>query len=140
MNQLVYGNLQNKIVDLGKINVCLFLFAGVSGVLFLMAILSYTSLQVYDKQMKLGELMAILGIADSLLPSITNLAFISIPINEAKIAFNRMFEFASIEKDKQGNISISSFDSLEIRDISFRFASKLLPWQEPCIKNRNFLF
>jgi hypothetical protein len=42
--------------------------------------------------------MAILGIAGSLLPSITNLALISIPINEAKIAFNRMFEFTSIEK------------------------------------------
>ncbi|QTD36733.1 peptidase domain-containing ABC transporter [Polaribacter batillariae] len=124
VNQLVFGNLQNKIVDLGKINVRLSLFAGIAGVLFLMAILSYTSLQVYNQQMQLGELMAILGIAGSLLPSITNLALISIPINEAKIAFNRMFEFTSIEKEKQGEFVLTSFESLEIENLSFRFAGR----------------
>jgi len=82
MNQLVFGNFQNKIVNLGKINVRLSLFAGFSGVLFLMAILSFTSLKVFQKEMQLGELMAVLGIAGSLLPSITNLALISIPFNE----------------------------------------------------------
>ncbi|MCH3883485.1 peptidase domain-containing ABC transporter [Tenacibaculum aquimarinum] len=124
INQLIFGNLQNKIVDLGKINVRLSLFAGIAGVLFLMAILSYTSLQVYNKQMQLGELMAILGIAGSLLPSITNLALISIPINEAKIAFNRMFEFTSIEREKQGEIALESFDSLDIKNLTFRFAGR----------------
>jgi ATP-binding cassette subfamily B protein len=124
INQLVFGNLQNKIVDLGKINVRLSLFAGIAGVLFLMAILSYTSLQVYSKQMQLGELMAILGIVGSLLPSITNLALISIPINEAKIAFNRMFEFTSIEKEKQGKIKVKSFETLEVQNLSFRFAGR----------------
>lgn len=124
LNQIVFGNLQNKIVDLGKINVRLSLLAGIAGVLFLMAILSYTSYQVYHKQMLLGELMAILGIAGSLLPSITNLALVSIPINEAKIAFNRMFEFTSIEKEEQGGIVIESFDLLAIKNLSFRFAGR----------------
>ena len=124
INQLVFGNLQTKIVNLGKINVRLSLLAGIAGVLFLMAILSYTSMQVYEKQMKLGELMAILGIAGSLLPSITNLALISIPINEAKIAFNRMFEFTSIEKEKEGDIELLDCDSLEIQNLSFRFAGR----------------
>mgnify|MGYP001133922975 CR=1 FL=1 len=124
INQLVFGNLQNKIVDLGKINVRLSLLAGVAGVLFLMAILLYTSLQVYDQQMQLGELMAILGIAGSLLPSITNLALISIPINEAKIAFNRMFEFTSIEKEQHGEIELKELSSIEIKNLSFRFAGR----------------
>ena len=124
VNQLVFGNLQNKIVNLGKINVRLSLLAGIAGVLFLMAILSYTSMQVYDKQMKLGELMAILGITGSLLPSITNLALISIPINEAKIAFNRMFEFTSIEKEKQGSVALQNFNSLALDNLSFRFAGR----------------
>jgi len=124
MNQLVFGNFQNKIVNLGKINVRLSLFAGFSGVLFLMAILSFTSLKVFQKEMQLGELMAVLGIAGSLLPSITNLALISIPFNEAKIAFNRMFEFTSISKEKQGTISLIEFESLEISNLSFRFAGR----------------
>ena len=124
MNQLVFGNFQNKIVNLGKINVRLSLFAGFSGVLFLMAILSFTSLKVFQKEMQLGELMAVLGIAGSLLPSITNLSLISIPFNEAKIAFNRMFEFTSISKEKQGTISLIEFESLEISNLSFRFAGR----------------
>ena len=44
--------------------------------------------------------MAIIGIASSLLSSITNLALVSIPIQEAKVAFDRMFEYSSIPKEK----------------------------------------
>lgn len=124
INQLIYGNLQEKIVDLGKINVRLSLVAGILGVVFLMLILTYTSFQVYHKQMELGELMAILGITGSLLPSITNLALVTIPINEAKIAFNRMFEFTSIEKEKTGSIKLTEFNSLKINNLSFRFAGR----------------
>jgi len=132
VNQLVYGNFQNKIFSLGKINVRLALFSGIAGVLFLVSILSYTSFLVYQKTMTLGELMAVLGIAGSLLPSITNLALIAIPINEAKIAFNRMFEFASIPKEAQGRLEINSFEALEIKDLSFRFAGR-----SPLLKNIN---
>ncbi|MCF6348902.1 MAG: cysteine peptidase family C39 domain-containing protein, partial [Flavobacteriaceae bacterium] len=124
INQLIYGNFQNKIFDLGKINIRLALFSGIASVLFLVAILSYTSYMVYEKTMTLGELMAVLGIAGSLLPSITNLALIAIPINEAKIAFNRMFEFASIQKEEQGSIQLDNFESLEIKNLSFRFAGR----------------
>ena len=49
---------------------------------------------------------------------------ISIPINEAKIAFNRMFEFTSIEKEKQGTIALQNFNSLVLENLSFRFAGR----------------
>jgi len=124
VNQLVYGNFQNKIFSLGKINIKLSLLSGIAGVSFLIAILGYTSNMVYNEIMTLGELMAVLGIAGSLLPSITNLALIAIPINEAKIAFNRMFEFASIEKEKTGNTTLKNFESLDIQNLSFRFAGR----------------
>jgi len=124
VNQLIYGNYQNKSFNLGKINVRLSVFSGVFSVLFLIGILIYTSVQVYSETMQLGELMAILGVAGSLLPSVGSLALISIPINEAKIAFNRMYEFASIEKEPTGNKEITDFKSLEINDLSFRFAGR----------------
>jgi len=124
INQIVFGDLQNKIANLSKINVRLSLLSGIAGVIFLMVILAFTSFQVYEKTMKLGEIMAILGIAGSLLPAITNLALITIPINEAKIAFNRMFEFASIDKEKQGVEKIDDFKSLDIQNVSFRFAGR----------------
>jgi ATP-binding cassette, subfamily C, bacteriocin exporter len=124
INQLIYGNFQEKAFNLGKINVRLSVFSGVFSVLFLMGILVYTSIQVYNETMQLGELMAVLGVAGSLLPSVASLALITIPINEAKVAFNRMYEFASMDKEQKGTTEISDFTSLEIKNLSFRFAGR----------------
>jgi ATP-binding cassette subfamily B protein len=124
INQLIYGNFQEKAFNLGKINVRLSVFSSVFSVLFLMGILVYTSIQVYNETMQLGELMAILGIAGSLLPSVASLALISIPINEAKVAFNRMYEFASMNKEQEGTVEITGFNYLEIKNLSFRFAGR----------------
>jgi ATP-binding cassette subfamily B protein len=124
INTLIYGGFQDKVFDLGKINIRLSLLSGILSVLFLISILSYTSFSVYQEVMTLGELMAVLGIAESLLPSITNLALIAIPINEAKIAFNRMFEFAAMNAEQEGVTNITKFYSLEMKDVSFRFAGR----------------
>ncbi|QXP63264.1 peptidase domain-containing ABC transporter [Polaribacter sp. HaHaR_3_91] len=124
INQLIYGNFQEKVFSLGKINVRLSIFSGVFSVLFLISILIYTSVQVYNETMQLGELMAVLGIAGSLMPSVASLALITIPINEAKVAFNRMYEFTSIEEENKGSIALSKFNSLEIKNLSFRFAGR----------------
>ncbi|WP_445711186.1 peptidase domain-containing ABC transporter [Flavobacterium sp.] len=123
-NDLIFGVFQDKIFNLGKINITLSWQSGIASVLFLIIILIYTSIQVLNKDIKLGELMAVLGISGGLLPSIANLALISIPINEAKIAFNRMHEFASIEKEKNEGSIISSLDSIIIDSLSFRFAGR----------------
>src|SRR5690606_10587702 len=80
--------------------------------------------QVYNDMMQLGELMAILGISGSLLPSVASLALITIPVNEAKVAFNRMYEFASINKECEGHLALLKFDSLEVKNLSFRFAGR----------------
>ncbi|WP_291136946.1 peptidase domain-containing ABC transporter [Flavobacterium sp. UBA7663] len=123
-NEAVFANFQEKIFNLGKINIALSWQSGLASVFFLIGILVYTSIQVFNKEIKLGELMAILGIVSSLMPSIANLALISIPINEAKIAFNRMYEFASIEKEKEEGQTISEINSIAIENLSFRFAGR----------------
>lgn len=124
VNESIFGYFQEKIFNLGKINIQLSWQAGLSSVAFLIGILIYTSIAVFYKEMKLGELMAVLGISGSLLPSIANLALISIPINEAKIAFNRMFEFASIEKENEDGVTITTLESVIINNLSFRFGGR----------------
>ena len=124
LNELIFNNFQDKIFNLGKINITLSWQSGIASVCFLVGVLIYTSIQVFNKEIKLGELMAILGIVSSLMPSIANLALISIPINEAKIAFNRMYEFASIEKEKEDGKSINEINSISIQNLSFRFAGR----------------
>lgn len=124
LNQIVFGVFQEKIFNLGKINIQLSWQSGLASVFFLIGVLVFTSIQVFNKEIKLGELMAILGIVGSLLPSIANLALISIPINEAKIAFNRMYEFASMEKEPEGGQTISEIQRITVQDLSFRFAGR----------------
>ncbi|TDO96100.1 peptidase domain-containing ABC transporter [Flavobacterium sp. 245] len=123
-NNVIFANFQDKIFNLGKIHITLSWQSGLASVIFLIGILIYTSIQVFNKEIKTGELISILGIVGSLLPSIANLALIAIPINEAKIAFNRMYEFTSIEKEKKEGFEISKIEQISIQNLSFRFAGR----------------
>ncbi|MFK7749587.1 MAG: peptidase domain-containing ABC transporter [Kordia sp.] len=124
LNQRMYGDFQDKVFQLGKINVRLSLFSSVFGVLFLMGVLVYTSFQVYSGVMLIGELTAILCIASSLLPSVASLALVAIPINEAKVAFDRMHEFTALKEEDTGKTPLTRFESLEIKNVSFGFSDK----------------
>jgi len=126
LNQNIFSSFQEKIFNLGKINLSLSWQSGFASVLFLTGVLIYASVQVFNKEIKIGELMAILGIVSTLLPSIANLALISIPVNEAKIAFNRMYEFASIEKEKEEGLEIFEINKISIQNLSFRFPGRSL--------------
>lgn len=125
---LVFENFQDKIFNLGKINIKITLYSGLTLVFFLIVILGFSSYNVLNKQIKVGELMAIIGIAGSLLGAITNLALMSIPIQEAKIAFDRMFEYSSLPKEKLDGIEVDHINGIEIQKLDFRFKgrSKLL--------------
>ncbi len=124
LNQNVYGLFQNRIFALGKINIRLGIYSGSIGVFFIVGVLGYASYQVLQEQLTLGELMAILGIAGTLIPSVTNLALLAIPINEAKIAFERMFEFTDLQSEPKGRTKIKKIDTVSIRNASFRFAGR----------------
>lgn len=121
INNVIYGNFQSKVFNLGKINLKLSAYSGLFSNFFLVGILTFGSLSVYKDELQLGELMAILGVSGSLLPAVANLALISIAINEAKVAFDRMFEFASTSPEKSGKTKINNFNSIELKKIAFRF-------------------
>lgn len=127
-NLLIFGDFQTKIFELGRLNLKIALYSGLALVVFLIAILGFSSYNVLNNEIKVGELMAIIGIASSLLSSITNLALVSIPIQEAKVAFDRMFEYSSIPKEKTEGLDVSVIESIEVKNLDFRFngRSKLL--------------
>ena len=73
-------------------------------------------------RLKLGELMAAISLVASIAPAIVNLALVSVSLNEAKVAFNRMFEFVGIPSEKkEGDFSPGRVDSIQVKNISFRF-------------------
>lgn len=123
-NNVIYQNYQDKIFYLGKIQIRLSFLANAFAALLLCSLLFYLSKQVLQGHLKTGELMAILGMFGSLLPSIANLALLTIPLNEAKIAFDRMYEFTGINYEESGEQSIEVFESLSLANLAFRFAGR----------------
>ncbi len=133
-NNILYFNYQDAVFSLGKIQIKLGFIANSFGVLFLLGILLYCSHQVLANELKIGELMAILGFCSTLLPSIANLALISMPINEAKIAFDRMFEFTGLTPELDANnINLIQFEELRLENVLFRFAGR-----SPLLKDISF--
>jgi ATP-binding cassette subfamily B protein len=134
-NNFIYNKYQDSIFSFGKVQIRLGLFANAFGIVFLLSVLLYCSYQVLHSNLKLGELMAILGMCSTILPSVTNLALISIPINEAKIAFDRMFEFAGIEPEaNDDNCKIVEFKTLCVEKILYRFAGRTPLFRNVSIK------
>jgi len=127
LNRTIYGVYQNGIRALGMIELRLNIYASVSGILILIGILSYSSYMVLIGALKTGELMAIIGMSSSLLPSVAGLALLAIPVNEAKIAFERMFEFTDLDPeyfDSSNKHQDIVIESLQIKNISFRFPGR----------------
>jgi len=132
LNRLLYGNFQEMNYQSGVVQTRLSASAGVASVLFIALILGITLFQVQQNQLKIGEMTAILGIVSTLLPSVANLALVSVPFNEAKVAFNRMYEFVQIAPAVATGAVVVQFEKLQINNVLFRFAGK-----RPLLENIN---
>jgi ATP-binding cassette subfamily B protein len=132
-NNTVYNQYQSAVLHLGKIQIRLSFVANVFAAFLLCGLLFFLSYQVLHDRLKTGELMAVMGMVGSLLPSVANLALLSIPINEARIAFNRMYEFAGIKRQENGQLEVLDFKQLEVKNISFRY-----PGRSPILQNISF--
>ena len=124
MNSKVYGAFQQKIADLGKLNIRFGLISEIIGVIFIVIIFGEASWLVLYKELKLGEMVALLGMASSVMPSVIRLVIANIQIQEAMVAFERMFEFTSMEKEKDGGSLYFPVNGVEIESLSFRFPGK----------------
>ena len=124
-NKTVYEQYQDSVLVLGKTQIRLTFLANAAGVIFLMSILLFCSWSVLHGNMKAGILIAVLGMCSSLLNSVSNLALVTIPLNEAKIAFNRMFEYAGMDTENDAGIAVDEVTSVSVQHISFRFPGRV---------------
>jgi ATP-binding cassette subfamily B protein len=128
-NKTIYSEFQERSYNLGKIKVKLNLIIGLAGSVYLILVLVWSSSQVMSAKMTQGELMAIISLSSALLPSVLNLALISIPASEVKVAINRMFEFTQIEPEdtKEENSGEQlNIQQVNLENISFRFPGQRL--------------
>lgn len=123
-NKILYQRYQTAVLEVGKIQIKLSFLINSLASLFLCSLLLYLSVKVFSNELKAGEMMAVVGMFGSLLPSVANLALFSFSFTEAKIAFDRMYEFASITSTNSGEQKLETFQNIRSEHISFRFAGK----------------
>lgn len=125
LNAVVYGIFQSKVADLGKLQIRFSVLSEVIGVVFMMAVFGVGGWLVLEKSLKLGELVALMGIAGGIIPAINRVSFSNIQIQEALVAFDRMHEFVSLEKeDSQTTHHQLSFGTMAVSNLSFRFPGR----------------
>lgn len=128
-NRQIYTSLQDKILSLGKIRIRLGFITGTIGTFYLVGLLLYSSLRVMNSEMSEGELIGLFSIGSVILPAILNLSLISIPVNETRVAIERMFEFSSFEKEENQVTTaqeVMKIGQLGIKNVSFRFPGQRL--------------
>ncbi|MBE0668025.1 MAG: ATP-binding cassette domain-containing protein, partial [Bacteroidales bacterium] len=128
-NKVIFSDFQERAFRLGKIKIRLGMITGLAGTIYLIGLLVFASLEVIGSKMTQGELMALLSLSSTLLPSVMNLALLSIPLSEARVAIERMFEFTRISPETEREVpslESSTISNVSLEGISFRFPGQRL--------------
>jgi ATP-binding cassette subfamily B protein len=122
-----YGFFQQRIFILGKVNIMYNFWSEIIGVILILSIFGISSYQVFQKELLIGEMVAILSLTGSIIPSIYRLAIFNIQIQEAKVAFDRMYDITSIKSEHQSIQPYSEIKEItlfEIKNLHFRFPGR----------------
>jgi ATP-binding cassette, subfamily C, bacteriocin exporter len=99
ITQFTFGLFQDSTFSLGKLGNKYNALGDVMNTLLLVSLMGLASWMVIEQQLKLGEMMAVISISSGIVASVARLANTNIQIQEAKVAFNRMFEFTDLQPE-----------------------------------------
>lgn len=131
-NSGLYSAFQEKQSNLGNTETNISLWAGISSAIIQMGIIALCASFVINESMTTGRLMALISLTSSLFPSVASLALIMVPVNEAKIAFERMYEIVDMEETEEfvnsseNHIRGYNPDEIKINNLAFRFVGRPL--------------
>lgn len=105
----------------------LFLLSIISIPLFILGIIFWGILKVINETLNIGEFFAVFSIANLLMPVVQECISIISPLNEAKVAFDRMFEY-SFSETEDVNLGITfneEIKSIEIINLSYAYPDQI---------------
>lgn len=126
-----YRLFQDAALKLGKIAIRYQFWTQATSVLFVVGIILWSAVKVLAATMTAGELIAVLQMVGMLMASAATLAGANIQLQEARVAFDRMYEFTSIPSEKereahQPQSITDSFEELRVENLRFRFPGRPL--------------
>ncbi|MBA4054100.1 MAG: peptidase C39, partial [Marivirga sp.] len=129
INKRIYSQFQNTRFNLGKLNIRFNFLTEAISIVFLVTVFGLSSWLVLKERLQLGEMVALITLAGGLVPSVNRLVLSNVQIQGAKVAFDRMFEFASIAPE--ADVNNAGFagrlvvEKLHLKSISFGFPGSL---------------
>ncbi len=132
----VYGFFQQCAFAMGRFGITYGLLSGGISFVVNFGITGLTAWLVMQGRMQLGELVALMTMAGNVIPSVNALVGTVITLQEARVAFDRMYEFANQppERSEEEDVSLPwVFNSLRAEHLSFRF-----PGRKPLIRDISF--
>ncbi|MFN8355776.1 MAG: peptidase domain-containing ABC transporter [Spirosomataceae bacterium] len=122
----VYGLFQEKLFVLTSLSLRLGLWGELVATTILVSVFGIASLLVFHQQLKIGEMMGILSMTSTIIPAVSSLAMGFVQWQEAQVAFDRMFEFVSIQPEYEATETANPLllNDLSIKSLDFRFAGR----------------
>ncbi len=126
----VYGVFQQRSYDLGRLGLRFALLAELGSALLLSGLVGGAAYLILEKNLSLGELVAVLSLAGTLIPAVSGLSLVTIQLGEARVAFDRMMEFAGARPERGAEIGAEWLPfpdgaiELEIQDLNFSFPGR----------------
>lgn len=129
LSRRVYGQFQARGYDLSRLGLRFSIWAEGGAALLVAGSIGWAAWLVLQSTMTLGELTAVLGLVATLIPAVSSLALVNIQLQEARVAFDRMAEFAQVAPETDGGVSAPEPPAderltLEVTGLAFRFPGR----------------
>ncbi|MDR2585597.1 MAG: peptidase domain-containing ABC transporter [Prevotellaceae bacterium] len=124
----IYASFQTSAYDLAILGNRIGLKVQNIGTAAIIGVIAFSSMAVLSDHLSLGALVAVLSLAGSVIASSASLSGAYITLQEAKVAYDRLYEFVSLDREPTEE-AVHTFDTihtLNIEHIRFRFPGRPL--------------
>ncbi|WP_114751140.1 peptidase domain-containing ABC transporter [Pleomorphovibrio marinus] len=125
----VYTHYQEKDYDLSVLRNKFSFFTQVIVAVFTSLLFGIGVILIFQKQLQLGELMAVIQVGSSIIPATAGLVVANIQFQEAKVAFDRMHEIAGINQNEEYFTALHQNEAdknclLAVKNVVFRYPGR----------------
>ena len=130
-NISLYSDYQEENVRFERAKINIGFNANIASVLIVVMVIGVSAFMVIDSQMSIGQFTAVMSVTSSILSAVASIALSAIPINEGKVAFERMYELIGVGATSDSEqakcfVRNSEVEVLSVRHLSFRYAGHSL--------------
>ncbi|MFN7610604.1 MAG: ATP-binding cassette domain-containing protein, partial [bacterium] len=121
----LYNKLQYNYLKLSGLNLRFSTISEFSNTMLTVVVIVITSDMFFANELKLGELISILAMSNIVLPTFSRVSISYMQVQEALIAFDRMYEFTSLKGENEGSeliIEEIKLNFIQLKNVSFKFA------------------